>query len=316
MSTLINILYYLDKQIILDAEKDYSLGRAPENDIIFQEKTVSRRHARLRFNDGKWFLKDLDSANGTRINAQKIEEIRLQDGDRIQIGPFLSVYRAFSDDEKEMEEFNALLSDTLILEHKIQDILQTVPGTQGKDKIYDLKHFINSLRSKMDTLANIDKLTGLFNRRYFDQQLSLEIERTRRYKQNLFLIMIDIDHFKKFNDTYGHQKGDEVLAAVGAILKEHTRKSDVAVRYGGEEMAVILPQITDSQAKTAAEKIRREIEVLSKERTGLTVTASLGVSSSECSGFNPEKLIRNADSALYEAKKQGRNRVCMYKAKR
>ena len=165
-------------------------------------------------------------------------------------------------------------------------------------------------------MANIDRLTQIYNRAYFDMQLTLEMERAKRYDQDLFLIMIDIDHFKQFNDDYGHQKGDEVLTAVASIIKEHTRKNDTTARYGGEEMAVIIPCSTPENAQITGEKIRRMIETLSMEKTGVQVTISAGIASAKSSDLDVQKLIGNADRALYAAKKNGRNKVFLHQLKK
>ncbi|MBN2441988.1 MAG: GGDEF domain-containing protein [Spirochaetales bacterium] len=311
MSDNTYVLYYSDKKIILSINTIYKIGRSPDNDILLDEKTVSRNHARLMFRDNRWIIEDLESSNGTLINYEKKNRVDLQDGDRISIGPFHCMFRVFNSEE--IPEYDTLVSDTLILEKKIQDIFHLLPTAESRNKMFDLKHFINSVRQKMNTAAIQDRLTGIYNRAYFDDCLAREIARAKRYNLDLCLIIGDIDHFKRVNDTYGHQKGDEVLSTVAAIIRESTRVNDIVARYGGEELAIILPQSTPELAHATGEKICRKIELQSKERTGIRVTMSCGIASAKTSGFNPEKIINQADMALYRAKKQGRNRIFVYK---
>jgi diguanylate cyclase (GGDEF)-like protein len=176
------------------------------------------------------------------------------------------------------------------------------------------------MRQRMNSVANADRLTGLFNRRFFDHQLAFELQRAGRYGHSVSLLLLDIDHFKQVNDRHGHQKGDDVLATVGALVESHTRSSDIAARYGGEEMAVILPETNREQAAIAAEKLRRRIENDIEGRAGLAVTVSIGVATAVPSETKrgpaagtqtPAGLIEAADQALYRAKELGRNQVVM-----
>jgi diguanylate cyclase (GGDEF)-like protein len=123
-------------------------------------------------------------------------------------------------------------------------------------------------------------------------------------------MVIDIDHFKKFNDTYGHQKGDEVLEGVAGFIRSAIRTTDIACRYGGEELAVILPNTDIVKAAKVAEKIRRKVASLSKEQFGIRVTISLGVAEITRQIKTAVHLIKAADRSLYQAKKSGRNRTC------
>ena len=239
----IHAFYYLDKKLLLDDGRTYILGRAADSDIPLLEKTVSRQHARLRMEGGEWVLKDLGSTNGTRVNHQKIDEKTLKDGDHITLGPFICVYRHFLAATPEMEEFDSLLSDTLQVERRVKELLDQAAGIPEKEKIHGFKHFLNGMRQRMNSMANIDRLTGLFNRRFFDHQLSFELERAARYGHHVSLLMIDIDHFKQVNDGQGHQKGDEVLATVGALVESHTRSSDIAARYGGDRKSVVRERV-------------------------------------------------------------------------
>ena len=157
-----------------------------------------------------------------------------------------------------------------------------------------------------------DPLTGLYNRRFLEESLAREIDRARRKKQFIGIIMIDIDHFKRFNDTYGHEAGDLVLQQVGNYLQKQIRQYDVACRYGGEELVIIMPDASLENTILRAEEIRKGIKGLQLEHDGKEldrITISMGVSCFPNDGLESQSLIRAADKALYQAKKQGRDRV-------
>jgi diguanylate cyclase (GGDEF)-like protein len=159
--------------------------------------------------------------------------------------------------------------------------------------------------------AVTDELTGLANHGRFQELLRTETEQVRRYRHSVGLIMLDIDDFKSVNDTYGHQQGDEVLRAVGRVVQENSRDADSPARYGGEEMALILPHTDLEGAYAIAERVRTAIEALEVHRIDgqgvLRTTASVGVAASNEGDKNA--LIADADAALYEAKRQGKNRT-------
>jgi diguanylate cyclase (GGDEF)-like protein len=161
--------------------------------------------------------------------------------------------------------------------------------------------------------ALTDELTGLYNLRHFHDAFDAEIERSRRFNTDVGLVMLDIDDFKAINDTFGHQQGDLVLIEVGRALRNLSRDIDVPARYGGEEMAVILPQTDMSGAALLAERMRRAVEALRIERIddhgALSVTASFGVASLPLAAHDKESLIHEADTALYRAKRAGKNQV-------
>ena len=169
------------------------------------------------------------------------------------------------------------------------------------------------LHETVQLQALTDELTGLSNLRHFHDVLDAEIERSRRFNTDVGLVMLDIDDFKQVNDTYGHQQGDIVLFEVGRVLRELSRDIDEPARYGGEEMAVILPQTDLHGAELLAERMRAAIEALRIKRLdgqgALTVSASFGVSSLPESAESKELLIAVADAALYRAKRTGKNRV-------
>ena len=161
-------------------------------------------------------------------------------------------------------------------------------------------------------LAVTDGLTKIYNRRYFEEQLTAELARARRHKHCTSLVIIDVDHFKKFNDTHGHLLGDQVLQGVARVLQKSTRETDLVARYGGEEFVVILPETPAEAAVEVAERIRRNIKAhpfWGRAQTPLTVTASVGLASDPLSLLEPKELIDQADKCLYQSKHEGRDRV-------
>jgi diguanylate cyclase (GGDEF)-like protein/PAS domain S-box-containing protein len=159
-----------------------------------------------------------------------------------------------------------------------------------------------------------DPLTGLYNRRYLDETLPRELHRAVRHNQSLGIIMVDVDHFKRINDTYGHAAGDTLLQAVGAFLQHNTRSEDIVCRYGGEEFTLVLPGASHEDACHRAEELRAGIQSLVAAHQGQTldtVTASLGIALFPVHGTTAAALVRTADQALYQAKHSGRNRVVM-----
>lgn len=169
------------------------------------------------------------------------------------------------------------------------------------------------LEQRAETLTHLsvrDGLTGLFNRRHFEEALSLELQRARSFGQTLCLALLDIDHFKRINDGFSHVVGDAVLRAIAAVLQKELRASDVAARYGGEEFVLILPHTGLDGARIAAEKVRVAIATSpwSHLTPGREVTASLGLAEWKA-GESSTELVRRADQALYAAKTSGRNRV-------
>jgi len=166
---------------------------------------------------------------------------------------------------------------------------------------------------KLVEMNTKDMLTGIYNRRFLDSRLKEECDRHHRYSRPLSLMMIDIDFFKKVNDTYGHQCGDHILKAVAEKASLIIRKTDVMARYGGEEFCCLLPETDPAAAEAVAENLRMQIEemVSSFEGNQVSVTISLGISSIN-GDDTPESLLKRADEALYEAKHTGRNRFVRF----
>ncbi len=170
------------------------------------------------------------------------------------------------------------------------------------------------LRDTLRELALRDGLTGLYNRRYLEDVFSRELHRAERSGKPVSVVMIDIDHFKRFNDTHGHDAGDFVLSALARAISNNIRPSDIACRYGGEELAVVLPETTLECARERAEHMRRAIRETNLTHAGQTLpgpTASFGVAVYPVNGATPADLLKAADQALYRAKQQGRDRICV-----
>ena len=195
---------------------------------------------------------------------------------------------------REMQETNKALEDRLDL---------------SKVEINNLQHSLEAIRAESMT----DPLTGLGNRKYFDRAVADAVARATSEGRPLSLLMFDIDHFKSFNDSYGHLTGDQVLRLVSMSLKQTIKGQDITARYGGEEFAVVLPNTALRQALTVADHIRRAVmaKELKKKSTGEIlgrVTISVGVSMLKPDD-DTDSLIERADACLYAAKRNGRNRV-------
>jgi diguanylate cyclase (GGDEF)-like protein len=180
-----------------------------------------------------------------------------------------------------------------------------------KEKVVQLE----MAKEKLRQLAITDGLTGLYNYRFFREQLLHELDRARRHNLNVSLVMTDIDYFKHYNDKHGHPAGDVVLRTIATLLRENIRKIDIAARYGGEEFALILVETDKASAKIAAEKIRKIAEdypfMYAEQQPGGRLTLSMGVATFPEDGDDFESLVSTADKRLYRAKQLGRNRVVL-----
>lgn len=246
------------------------IGRASACEVVVRGGQVSRRHCEVWFENEGYWVRDLGSANGTRVDGERIRgERRLRGGEKIRVGETI---------------FKVLIGDSVEDEY----------------------------HAEMRRLISSEPLTGLYNKRFFVERAASEVARSRRYANVFSLVLFDVDHFKAVNDTYGHIAGDVVLKGIGQLVKGLVRESDVAARWGGEEFAVLAPEVGAAGARVLAEKLRRAVGA--HEFTGahgvVRVTISAGVSE-----WNPKQhdgwddLVREADERLYKAKRGGRNQV-------
>jgi diguanylate cyclase (GGDEF)-like protein len=179
--------------------------------------------------------------------------------------------------------------------------------------VYLVISTVNLFQSKLEAVAIMDELTGLFNRRRFHNLFQREIAYARRYEQPLSLLMIDIDHFKKVNDQYGHPAGDRVLKKAAELMRQEVRAVDVVGRWGGEEFVILLHKTDPQQAFATAERLREAIAATEFD-TGkkiIHVTISLGIAGADYCNLDMDEMIKQADQAMYRAKQEGRNRTCI-----
>jgi diguanylate cyclase (GGDEF)-like protein len=252
---------------------DHVIGRGTEADLWLEDGGVSRRHARVTCrSDGRFFVEDLGSTNGTFLGAQRVEISEIKPGDRIQLGPNVVLRFAITDDAEE------------------------------------------ELQRRLYESSTRDALTRLYNRKYFSERLTAEVAYSRRHKVKLALLMVDLDNFKHTNDTYGHLAGDMVLRLVSAQMQRLIRVEDLLARYGGEEFVILARSTGRTDALRLAERIREDIAglVIPIAPHSVRVTLSIGLAAlpDVAPEGGPLDLLALADSRLYRAKAEGKNRVC------
>ncbi len=201
-------------------------------------------------------------------------------------------------------------------EHHFDGLLYTYMTVATAIVFASLGYMVGHREELITQMALRDALTGLYNKRYFSNRLEQEFARQQRHGRPLSLIQIDLDHFKRVNDTYGHEAGDATLQYVARILKENCRKNEVAARVGGEELCVLAIECQREQAGAIAERLRQCIagDAVHWQDQRITITASFGVAAAHPELSDPWAVYRAADAALYRAKENGRNRVCFAEA--
>jgi two-component system cell cycle response regulator len=263
------------------------LGRALEADVRVNDARASRLHARItterdsQTGFARYRITDLGSTNGTVLNGQLVTDALLQDGDKIVIGEHLLRFDMLDEIDREFQR-------------------------------------------QIHRLLVHDELTGLLTGKSFFSELRREAARAEAESRPFCVLMMDIDHFKRVNDTYGHLVGNQTLEEVGAVIMRSLRAGDVAARFGGEEFAAFLLDAQYAQGLVAAERVRSAVEEHSFPITRHSsaelepqthkITISLGVASFPDDARDPIELVELADTALYRAKRSGRNRVCAYSA--
>ena len=218
------------------------------------------------------------------------------------------VMTGYSGDYSYEEAINMGASDFVIKPVRLEELLLRLKRVL---KERDLTQERVRMMKKLQKLAITDGLTKLHNSRSFYSQIEVEVDRYNRYKHPLSLLLLDIDHFKHYNDSFGHLEGDKVLVRISQIIRSCLRKLDTAYRYGGEEFTVILPETTCEEARNVAERIRNAVKAEKfdpETENDITITISIGVTQ-----YSPEEelsaFIQRADKAMYSSKQNGRNKV-------
>jgi diguanylate cyclase (GGDEF)-like protein len=245
------------------------IGRGPDCDIRIHDSSVSRHHVRIQLDVDGHYLNDLGSTNGTFVNDAHITACKLNDGDYLRVGN--CIYRFLAGDNVE---------------------------AAYHEEIY--------------RRAIIDALTDVYNKRYLIEYLDRELARSTRFRRPLGLVLFDIDHFKAINDRLGHLAGDSTLRELAASIKTAVRKEEPFARYGGDEFAIVLPETTRECGLHFAERIRTMVEKKSfqYENMPYRVTISVGLAATQGDEhLTSQDLIQRGDERLYQAKREGRNRV-------
>lgn len=248
------------------------IGRAVSANVRLNDDGISRRHCRIITIGGQVIMEDLGSANGTVVNGELVQQHALAEGDKIRLGA------------------------TTMLKFTYQDKLD------------------ESFQQQMIDAALRDGLTRAYNKKFFKDRLDTEFSYARRHNTTLSLVMFDVDHFKRVNDTHGHLAGDGVLVRLAQVTQATIRTEDVLARYGGEEFAIICRGIALLNAGILGERLRARVEqeAFDYQGTRIPVTISVGVAAlPEANAATAVDLVRDADTALYQAKRTGRNRVCL-----
>jgi diguanylate cyclase (GGDEF)-like protein len=214
------------------------------------------------------------------------------------------VYRLLNDAYGELEAKSRKTQEYAQSQERLNEELQAV-----RDELEAQNGSLADANAKLEALATTDGMTGLANHRAFQGRLRTELARAERHEKPLSLLLLDVDHFKRYNDTYGHPAGDDVLCTVGRLMRGAVRETDLAARYGGEEFAVLLPDTDAETALLVAERIRAAVAAYPFPHADVTV--SIGATHGGIAGGTPEALVASADGALYAAKRSGRNRVLL-----
>ena len=257
-------------QVLSISQTPFTMGRHATNQLPIDDDSISRFHARFVCEDGKYFVEDLGSRNGSFLQGKRITRAEIKDDDWVQLGARVAFRFTLTDSRQE------------------------------------------GLLRKLYESSTRDALTGAYNRRHFEDRLRAEIAFAVRHATDCALILLDLDHFKLVNDTYGHPAGDEILRHLGGIATRALRTEDVFARFGGEEFAVILRGASTRGAGRLAERLREALNQQHAVYEGqeIAVTLSAGCAALSCCATPaPDEVIAIADRRLYAAKQAGRNRV-------
>ncbi|MEI9941702.1 MAG: GGDEF domain-containing protein [Pseudomonadota bacterium] len=257
-------------QVLSVEQTPFTMGRHATNQLPIDDDSISRFHARFVCEEGKYFVEDLGSRNGTFLQGKRITRAEIRDDDWVQLGARVAFRFTLTDSRQE------------------------------------------GLLRKLYESSTRDALTGAYNRRHFDDRLRAEIAFAVRHATDCALILLDLDHFKRVNDTYGHPAGDEILRHLGGIANRALRTEDVFARFGGEEFAVILRGASTRGAGRLAERLREALNQQHAVYEGqeISVTLSAGCAALSCCATpSSDEVVAIADRRLYAAKQAGRNRV-------
>jgi len=301
--TPVNSESYAPRIAIL--EDDPSISRLISHELrkcgfdVIVASTLEEARTTLRLS---WDLLLCDRVLPDGDGLEFCEEVKERTGSTFR---YIIVLSGETSEENKLEGFARGADDYIA---KPVSTAELIARVRAGIRIVDLQKALLSSNARLEKLSRTDELTSLANRRHFRDELSRAFDHASRYERPLSVAIVDVDHFKSINDDHGHEEGDRVLEALGAVLRETLRSSDFAARIGGEEFAVILPETHLHEALVVSEKLRRAIEVSSNDARPVTI--SIGVASMPHSKFaSKSEMLRSADQAMYRAKNRGRNRV-------
>ncbi|MFA5089720.1 MAG: GGDEF domain-containing protein [Candidatus Omnitrophota bacterium] len=302
---------YVKRATFLQGKDNYEKLRQ-ENAVLQQENLKLQEQF-----EATMLIYDITSQICKTLDEQQVFESFRQEINKYIL---LSECKFIKQEEELAQYKDCVVVPLMVDRHTAGYLLALGLRDEDKDKFHILsQQFLLAIKRAIlykgvQELSITDSLTGMFNRRYYLERYNEEIARASKFKYNFSCLMLDIDHFKHYNDHYGHLVGDAILRELSATIKENIRQIDLLGRYGGEEFSILLTETGKEDARFVAERIRqavesRRIKVYDEE---LNVTLSIGIAAFPADGKDTQALIEHADSALYMAKEAGRNRVCLY----
>lgn len=307
---------------------DWGLPDSISMPIHYHHSTTSAPEEHRRTTEILWIAdllsaiySETETAEKVRLLQEEMVELFDLDPDQVRIllddvaNKSIDILKTFELDPGDLRPYSQMLQEAnaelgrlnMSYEHLVMEL------KEAKEKAERLANELRGANSRLKELVSRDGLTGLYNHRYFQEILSKELSRAKRYQGSVSLIMFDIDFFKKVNDNYGHPTGDLVLMNIARVIEGAVRPSDIVARYGGEEFAVILPETNESGMRVFAERLRRSVEGIATIADGqqiqVTISAGGTTFSSDRPQITKQMMIDAADRGLYKSKNAGRNRV-------